>query len=546
MAGLCYNTAKVYSGDSSMSKNADNLPNDAVFRFLKREYAGFNMTPQVMTIDNRPVIIPCFYIRSSLEAGEAKKKFVRDYFSRQYRDIARYKDAGLQPRKIVFNGGTFVVPFDERDSDKKDCDIADGIMRSAYRDYRRAAAYMQKLNECGIGQGRLTELGLDNIENMEDVYNRYLWEKAKDKAAAFGAFMAKGAKSAYNGAKILLQRADKAHRIRIGADRFCQASRKAVIGAALTTLTLTGGLYAHQQLQEKQKEKAKDKTEKLSKAEVDAREMKAAVMPEVIKPVEGQRKVQAKKKVVSEKRIAVNEKAEQIKVGIKEKTLEKTAVKKGKLPQKIRAEYGLDDEKFQRFMGVVFKHEGGYRNVSWDYPTQMGITSITLKNFWKNNKKLAEELDFPTAGNIKNLNKEQCELIYKKDFYDYYRIGDFKNESIALLLFDIRVNHSSKTASQIIANGIYEARGRKNVRRTDKIVELANGIAGKAKNEQYFYDHMVKARIDFINKHHKRGGEKTNDYNGLMNRAGKFKGKFVATLQQDNNLRLAMYDARGR
>ena len=530
-----------------MSKNANNLPNDAVFRFLKQEYAGFNMTPQVMTIDNRPVIIPCFYIRSSLEAAEAKKKFVRDYFSRQYRDIARYKEAGLKPRRIMFNGGTFVVPFDERDSDKKDSDIVAGIMQSAYRDYRRAAAYTQKLNECGIGQERLTELGLDNIENMEDAYNRYLWEKAKEKAAAFGAFMAKGAKSAYNGAKILLQRSDKAQRIRIGAERFCQASKKAVIGAALTTLALTGGMYAHQQLQEKQKEKAKDKTEKQAKAEVNTEEAKTVVMPEVARPVEKQEKALAEKKTVPEKKIAVSQKTEKLKTGVKRKVLEKeAAVKKGKLPQQVRAEYGLDDEKFQRFMGIVFKHEGGYRNVSWDYPTQMGITSITLKNFWKNNKKLAEELDFPTAGNIKDLNKEQCELIYKKDFYDYYRIGDFKNESIALLLFDIRVNHSSKTASQIIANGIYEARGRKNVRRTDKIVELANGIAGKALNEQYFYDHMVKARIDFINKHHKKGGEKTNDYNGLMNRANKFKGKFVATGRQNSDLRLAMHNARGR
>lgn len=175
-----------------MSKNANNLPNDAVFRFLKQEYADFNMTPQVMTIDNRPVIIPCFYIRSSLEAAEAKKKFVRDYFSRQYRDIARYKEAGLKPRRIMFNGGTFVVPFDERDSDRKDSDIVAGIMRSAYRDYRRAVAYTQKLNECGVWQGRLTELGLDNIENMEDAYNRYLWEKAKEKAADFVLLWQKG------------------------------------------------------------------------------------------------------------------------------------------------------------------------------------------------------------------------------------------------------------------------------------------------------------------------------------------------------------------
>ena len=198
-------------------------------------------------------------------------------------------------------------------------------------------------------------------------------------------------------------------------------------------------------------------------------------------------------------------------------------------------------------MGIIFKHEGGYRNVPWDYPTQMGITSVTLNSFWRNNKELARKLDFPTAKNIKNLNKEQCELIYKRDFYDHYRIGDFKNESIALLLFDIRVNHSSKTAAEIIANGIYQARGRKNVRSTDKILELANGISDKALNEQYFYDHMVKARVDFINKNHKKNGRKSNDYNGLMNRANKFKGKFMATNRQNkNSLRLAMNNVRGR
>ena len=518
-----------------MSKNAQKVPDDAVSRFLKQEYARYNMMPQVMRIDNQAVVIPCFYIRSSLSVPEAKEKFIKDYFSRQYRDIKRYKEAGLVPRKILFNGGTFVVPFDDRDSDKRDSQMAGEIMQAAYRDYRRAAAYTQKINECGIGNGQLTELGLDNIEAMSEAYNRYLLEKAKEKAAEFTAFLAKGAKSAFNETKILLESSDKVQKIKIGAERFCNLAKKTVIGAALTTLTLGGGMYAGQQLLNKQKEK--DKTEKLMPAESSAEE------EDIFADVEAEAFLTDAEKQPSEKN-------EQVKSDKKSKESKKTVAevsKTGKLPKEIRKKYGLDDEKFQRFMGIIFKHEGGYRNVAWDYPTQMGITSVTLNSFWRNNKELAQKLDFPTAKNIKKLNKEQCELIYKRDFYDHYRIGDFKNESIALLLFDIRVNHSSKTASDIIANGIYEARGRKNVRNTDKILELANGISDKALNEQYFYDHMVKARVDFINKNHKKNGKKSSDYNGLMNRANKFKGKFTATNRQSGNtLQLAMNNIRGR
>lgn len=519
-----------------MSKNAKNIPNDAVSRFLTQEYARYNMTPQVIKIDNQTVIIPCFYIRNFLTIADAKENFIRGYFSRQYRDIQRYKEEGIAPRKILFNGGTFVVPFKDRDSDKADSEMVGEIMRAAHRDYRRAVIYTRKTNECGIRDERLTELGLDNIETMSEAYNRYLLKNAKDKAAEFAAFLAKGAKSAFNGAKILLENSGGTRKVRLDVRRFCDLAKKTVIGAALTTLTLGGGMYASQQLQSKQKEK--DKTENFIRAEnlpedenmaefVESEEFweEEEIVPETkeeAKPVE---------KAVESSKTKEHKKTE---AGVS---------KKGQFPEEIRKKYGLDDEKFQRFMGIIFKNEGGYRNVPWDYPTQMGITSVTLNSFWRNNKELARKLDFPTAKNIKNLNKEQCELIYKCDFYDHYRIGDFKNESIALLLFDIRVNHSSRTASKIIADGIYQARGRKNVRSTDKILELANGISDKALNEQYFYDHMVKARVDFINKNHKKNGRKSNDYNGLMNRANKFKGKFTATNRQNkNSLLLAMRD----
>lgn len=523
-----------------MSKNAKDIPNDAVSRFLAQEYARYNMTPQVIKIDNRTVIIPCFYIRNFLTIADAKENFIRGYFSRQYRDIKRYKEEGITPRKILFNGGTFVVPFNNRDSDKTDSEMVGEIMRAAHRDYRRAAVYTRKTNECGIGDERLTELGLDNIEAMSEAYNRYLVENAKEKAAAFAAFLAKGARSAFNGAKILLENSGGTRKVRLETRRFCDLAKKTVVGAALTTLTLGGGMYASQQLQSKQKEK--DKTENFIRAEN---------MPEDEDMAEfaGTEELWEEEEIVPETKEEAKpvEKAVETPKAKEHKKPVADVSKTGRLPEEIRKKYGLDDEKFQRFMGIIFKHEGGYRNVPWDYPTQMGITSVTLNSFWRNNKELARKLDFPTAKNIKNLNKEQCELIYKRDFYDHYRIGDFKNESIALLLFDIRVNHSSKTAAEIIANGIYQARGRKNVRSTDKILELANGISDKALNEQYFYDHMVKARVDFINRNHKKNGRKSNDYNGLMNRANKFKGKFTATNRQNkNSLRLAMNNVRGR
>jgi len=104
-----------------------------------------------------------------------------------------------------------------------------------------------------------------------------------------------------------------------------------------------------------------------------------------------------------------------------------------------------EDKIFQRVLTRTFAEEGGYedRKHKIEQPTNMGITQSTLSRFKNSNPQLAK--DYPAE--VKNLTSKQAEMIYKKDYFDPYHIGQIKHKPLQETMFDSFVNHSPKGPS---------------------------------------------------------------------------------------------------
>lgn len=109
------------------------------------------------------------------------------------------------------------------------------------------------------------------------------------------------------------------------------------------------------------------------------------------------------------------------------------------------------DIRFRKFQNRIFQEEGqGYNMV--DQPTHTGIIQSTLDNFRKAHPE--ESDNYPV--NIRDLNFEQINNIYRKDFFDKYNIDRIRNDDLAFVLYDTLVNHSPASPSRWIQQGINE------------------------------------------------------------------------------------------
>jgi lysozyme family protein len=93
------------------------------------------------------------------------------------------------------------------------------------------------------------------------------------------------------------------------------------------------------------------------------------------------------------------------------------------------------DDRFLRFIDVIFAHEGGYVNDPDDSggETRYGIT-----------KRRYPELD------IKHLTKEKARDIYYADFYVALNLHYIKDDLLALHLFDMAVNAGRSNAVKML------------------------------------------------------------------------------------------------
>ena len=93
------------------------------------------------------------------------------------------------------------------------------------------------------------------------------------------------------------------------------------------------------------------------------------------------------------------------------------------------------DDRFNKFIPIILRHEGGYVNDPDDYgqETKYGIT-----------KRHYPDLD------IKNLTVEEAKVLYYNDFYLPLKLHFIKNDLLALHIFDMAINAGKHTAISLL------------------------------------------------------------------------------------------------
>ena len=98
------------------------------------------------------------------------------------------------------------------------------------------------------------------------------------------------------------------------------------------------------------------------------------------------------------------------------------------------------DAIFDRVFNRTLQEEGGYedRATHIDTPTNMGFQQATLDRFKSAHPDLAR--GYPD--NVRDLTYEQGKQIARKDYFEKYRIGEIKSQSLQETMFDSFFNHS--------------------------------------------------------------------------------------------------------
>ena len=198
------------------------------------------------------------------------------------------------------------------------------------------------------------------------------------------------------------------------------------------------------------------------------------------------------------------------------------------------------DALFNKFVKEVFESEGGYADAKKiDQPTNMGIIQSTLKGFREDYPEIARKEKFPT--NVKYLKRNQAKLIYKKLYFEHYKIADYFNESIGVLIFDMYVNHTPATVEDFINQGLKEARKHgvkvSLAHNAKEQVESVNKLAKYPEAEKAFHNMLLKERkFHMYKKTTKRVKDgkiaKSRFADGLKRRAEKYDGTYVSSIEQ--------------
>lgn len=459
---------------------------------LLNEYADKGLSPIKIKINNDELVVPVEY---ALNGKDMQKSFLRDYFDLQKKELDRYKAENIKPKTVELNGVSYIVPFKWRNRQYKDTQVVEFVLKKAKAKYYRAIALTDKLDKIYPERKYTVEVGAEHVDDMKKAYNHYLLNKCVDKSkypflkawemiSSSGRLM-KGKNSAFD------------------RDKLKRSLKRATIGG----LIIGGAVFAEIKiLSALEKNKIQDKKEvKSNSSKEDLQKVFDLTMHGDFADL-----------------------AEFVEINEKEK-----------LANKMRSE----DEKtklFNRFVNDVFENEGGYGDEKTiDQPTNMGIIQPTLNAFIERYPDLAEKHNFDK--NLKNLIKDQAKLIYRKLYFDEYKIGDYKNESIGLLLFDAYVNHSPETVRKFIGQALKAAQtagADVNLPSSSReIVNVVNSLSNNQKAEVAFYNEILETRLEHMLKKTNNGTSRLAQ--GLQNRVSKYEGRFIPTSLQGKKLAMS-------
>jgi lysozyme family protein len=166
---------------------------------------------------------------------------------------------------------------------------------------------------------------------------------------------------------------------------------------------------------------------------------------------------------------------------------------------------------FEKSIDIILSHEGGYVDDKDDSggATNFGISLKFLKNLRKD----------CTAKDIQNLTIEEVKAIYRKEFWDKYRFGQFNNQDIATKVFDMSVNMGPSQAFKLLQRACNSLTSRSNL--------VVDGILGKdtyyvtcTLNPAALLNELKNQCIAFYEKIIEQDPKKEKFRKGWMNRAG--------------------------
>jgi lysozyme family protein len=108
-------------------------------------------------------------------------------------------------------------------------------------------------------------------------------------------------------------------------------------------------------------------------------------------------------------------------------------LKKAKLPDSV-VDQNAEPTTFDQCIDLVIGHEGGYVN---DPDDPGGETN------WGISKRAYRKVD------IKNLTKEDAKAIYKKDYWDNFKVGKLP-PNLRYIYFDMCINMGSRNAGKVL------------------------------------------------------------------------------------------------
>jgi len=472
--------------------------NSANRQQLLSEYADYNRKPMQMKINNQTVIIPVEYTFSG-STEEIHKRFLFDYFDEQKKEYRRYKKAGVSPRLIKFSRGTFVVPYRLRNSERKDTDVIDLIFRRAKAKYNRAVSLTRKMSRAYPERKYTVEVASEHVDNLRAGYNRYLIEKGLDMAKAAAA---KAAEMILEGGRLV-----KGELSSFQAGTLKKAARKTAVSLLIGSAVALG-TYGVSQL-----------SKKLGKdGETKDKLWQPGVQPDEDIPVLTAENLKYQPKEIAD--------------------FSRSNIEKDRL--------------FNKYMKEIFESEGGYADKTIDQPTNMGIIQPTLNVYRERFSEDAKRMKFPKT--VKHLKKNQAEEIYRQLYFNQYGIGNYRNESIGMLVFDLYVNHEPKTVKKFIDQALKAAKKQgakvKLPSNTGERVAVINSLATQPRAEAVFYAQILKERRFHMYQNTvakaEKEGKKSRFANGLMNRANKYNERYISTGRQEQSMEfcLAMKNER--
>ena len=458
-------------------------------QFLMNEYKLHNMAPKVISLNNQKLIVPYEYAAEG-DDWQIKRYFLSDYLDLQQIEAEKYRKNGEMPRTIRLGEVTYIVPFTSRNKNRKDTEVIDSILARCQRKYNKAISLARKLSKIYPDNPPRVLVSKSHKDKLQQQYNAYLKETCKSNikymAAKTAEFAAAGVKSV-----ALLK----------DPQQLKLLAKKLAVGVSLVGV-LSGLSYG--ETSSIPQIKSKKKIENVAKA-----------TPKKQQPVEKPAvKVEPKATKATEPKA---QKAEKLDV-------QASAAKVIELDEdKFKRSAKEKDALFNKFVKEVFESEGGYANAQQiGEETNMGIVQLTLDGFREDYPEIARKEKFPT--NVKYLKRNQAKLIYKKAFFEHYKIADYFNESIGVLIFDMYVNHSTETVEDFINQGLKEARKHgvkvSLAHNAKEQVESVNKLAKYPEAEKAFHNMLLKERKFHMYK-------KTT-----KRRAEKYDGTYVSSIEQ--------------